>query len=44
MQQKSSREEMDLAEKRDKTHQQRHCCLQFPSLDDGEKVGEELQC
>ena len=42
MQQKTSRVEMDLAEnRRQKTHQQRHCCLQ--SSDDGERAGEDLQ-
>lgn len=42
MPQKTSRVEMDLAEnRRQKTHQQRHCRLQ-PS-DDGEKAGEGSQ-
>ena len=42
MPQKTSRMEMDLVgNRRQKTHQQRHCRLQ-PS-DDGEKAGEGLQ-
>lgn len=42
MPQKTSRVEMDLAEnRRRKTHQQRHSCLQ--SSDDGEKVGDDAQ-
>lgn len=42
MPQKTSRVEMDLAEnRRRKTHQQRHSCLQ--SSDDGEKAGDDAQ-
>ena len=42
MPQKTSRVEMDLVEnRRQKTHQQRHSCLQ-PS-NDGEKAGDDAQ-